>query len=357
MTPVPETTRRAGALAASAAPGGIAGLLGTAPRHWAGLASLGWAAIVAAYAFGFATSASAARGTVGLDLLFFLVVLALPVALFWLVAFLADELARLRASVTEFAAAVPAFADDLAETRAVLAAEGPVSSADIARAVHVAMADEARMDLSEPLERLLRGQEDLREQLRALSADPRWTRANGRPTRPPAKHTPAPEPEPVVAEEPRPDWADLVRALNFPRDEDDKEGFRALRVALRHSGLAQTLQAAEDVLTLLSEVGIYVDDFVVEPARAEVWRQYISGTRGVAVAAAGGVADEAALDKARAMLGDPIFRDSAQHFQRRFDTVLTEFGAAADDAELAALIDTRSGRAFMLLARARGLFD
>jgi hypothetical protein len=359
MSQSPETTRRP---RSRAAPRGIAELLGTAPRRWAGVASLGWAAIVAAYAFGFAATASAARGTVGLDLLFFLAVLALPVALFWIVAFLADELARLRASVTEFAAAVPAFAGDLAETRAILAAEGPVSPADIARAVRVAMADEARADLSEPLERLRQGQEELREQLRALAADPRWTRAASRPAPPrgPAQPGPAPTPGPepkAAVEEPRPDWPDLVRALNFPCDAEDAEGFRALRVALRHSGLAQTLQAAEDVLTLLSEVGVYMDDFAPDPAPAEVWRRYIAGARGAEVSAAGAVTDAEALGKVRAMLGEnPIFRDAAQHFQRRFDAVLSDFGADAGDADLPALVDTRSGRAFMLLARARGAF-
>ena len=58
----------------------------------------------------------------------------------------------------------------------------------------------------------------------------------------------------------RPDWPTLIRALDFPRDADDQEGFRALRAALRHHGLAQMLQAAEDVLTLLSQEGVYVDD-------------------------------------------------------------------------------------------------
>jgi hypothetical protein len=359
--------------AGRAARGGGAGRLATGPRRWAGLASLGWAAIVGAYALGFVSDASRARGTVGLDLLFFLAVLALPVVLVWLVAFLAEELARLRATVSELAAAVPALAADLAGTRAVLASEGPVAPADIARAVRVALADEARVDVSEPLERLLRGQEDLRDQMHALAADPRWTRPAGRPTshRPATPPAPEPKPEPAakeptakepvaespLADEPRPDWPDLVRALNFPRDEEDKEGFRALRLALRHSGVAQTLQAAEDVLTLLSEVGVYMDDFTVDLPPAEVWRRYIAGARGPEVGSACAVVDPEALGKTEALLAeDPIFRDTAQHFQRRFDTILSEFGAEAGDAELLSLVDTRSGRAFMLLARTRGAF-
>ena len=57
------------------------------------------------------------------------------------------------------------------------------------------------------------------------------------------------------------------------------------------------------------------------------------------------------------MKSDSIFRDSALFFQRRFDGVLGEFAADADDAELEELAGTRSGRAFMLLARLNGSLD
>ena len=87
----------------------------------------------------------------------------------------------------------------------------------------------------------------------------RRRRPRRRPRRPAAakpRAEPEPEAEPALpllpeAEAPsRPDWPDLIRALDFPRDADDREGFRALRTALRHHGLAQMLQAAEDVLNL-----------------------------------------------------------------------------------------------------------
>ena len=57
------------------------------------------------------------------------------------------------------------------------------------------------------------------------------------------------------------------------------------------------------------------------------------------------------------MKSDTIFRDTALFFQRRFDAVLTEFAAGAGDAELVELAGTRSGRAFMLLARLSGSLD
>lgn len=54
------------------------------------------------------------------------------------------------------------------------------------------------------------------------------------------------------------------------------------------------------------------------------------------------------------MKADPIFRDTALYFQRRYDVVLTEFGTEAVDAQLLELANTRSGRAFTLLARLSG---
>ena len=53
----------------------------------------------------------------------------------------------------------------------------------------------------------------------------------------------------------------------------------------------------------------------------------------------------------------PIFRDAAHHFLRRFDQTISGFAERATDADLAALSDTRTARAFMLLGRVAGTFD
>ena len=57
------------------------------------------------------------------------------------------------------------------------------------------------------------------------------------------------------------------------------------------------------------------------------------------------------------MKQDPIFRDTAHHFLRRFDRSFAAFEAEADDADISALADTRTARAFMLLGRVAGTFD
>ncbi|WP_170772613.1 hypothetical protein [Ruegeria lacuscaerulensis] len=150
----------------------------------------------------------------------------------------------------------------------------------------------------------------------------------------------------------------FIRALNFPETQEDTEGFNALRLALKDRKAAQLVQASQDVLTLLSQEGIYMDDLRPDMARPEIWRQFAQGARGRSVAALGGIRDRSslALTSAR-MKQDPIFRDAAHHFLRRFDHMIIEFEPEASDADLTALGDTRTARAFMLLGRVAGTFD
>lgn len=151
---------------------------------------------------------------------------------------------------------------------------------------------------------------------------------------------------------------DLIRALNFPETAEDEIGFAALRRALKDRRAAQLVQASQDVLTLLSQDGIYMDDLRPDMARPEIWRQFANGTRGRVIASLGGVRDRSslALTSGR-MRQDPIFRDAAHHFLRKFDRMLAEFEPDATDAEIAALGETRTARAFMLLGRVAGTFN
>ncbi|UWR24087.1 hypothetical protein K3756_03600 [Sulfitobacter sp. S190] len=151
---------------------------------------------------------------------------------------------------------------------------------------------------------------------------------------------------------------DLIRALNFPETAEDEQGFAALRRALKDRGAAQLIQAAQDVLTLLSQDGIYMDDLRPDRARAEVWRMFGQGARGRPIAPLGGIRDRSSLAlTAGRMKQDPIFRDAAHHFLRRFDQLFSTFEADASDEEIARFSDTRTARAFMLLGRVAGTFD
>jgi hypothetical protein len=151
---------------------------------------------------------------------------------------------------------------------------------------------------------------------------------------------------------------DLIRALHFPETADDAEGFRALHLALNDRKVAGLVQAAQDVLTLLSQDGIYMDDLRPDRARPEVWRKFAKGERGKNISALGGVRDRSslALSSGR-MKKDTIFRDATYHFLRRFDQTFIEFEENATDSDIANLAETRTARAFMLLGRVTGTFD
>src|SRR6056297_26561 len=152
--------------------------------------------------------------------------------------------------------------------------------------------------------------------------------------------------------------ADFVRALHFPETAEDQEGFNALRRALRDRPSAQLVQAAQDVLTLLSQDGIYMDDLRPDMARPELWRRFAKGERGRTIAALGGVRDRSSLALAAGrMKQDPIFRDAAHHFLRLFDKGFARFEETATDSEISDLAGTRTARAFMLLGRVTGTFD
>lgn len=151
--------------------------------------------------------------------------------------------------------------------------------------------------------------------------------------------------------------ADMIRALHFPDDENDTEGFAALRRALRDRGARKLVQASQDVLTLLSQDGIYMDDLRTEPVSAELWRRFAKGERGAAIAKLGTVRDGDTLDVVvMRMREDAIFRDAAHHFLRQFDQMLVIFEGQATDTDILAMSETRTARAFVLLGRATGTF-
>lgn len=162
---------------------------------------------------------------------------------------------------------------------------------------------------------------------------------------------------PELQQQPELSAGEFIGALDFPENEDDREGFQMLRRALAFPNTSRLIQASQDLLTLLSQDGIYMDDLQPDRARPELWRRFANGDRGRELAGLGGIHDRAslALTSGR-MRSDPIFRDAAHHFLREFDRVFAEFEKTASDAEIIKLADTRSARAFILLGRVMGTF-
>ena len=150
---------------------------------------------------------------------------------------------------------------------------------------------------------------------------------------------------------------DLLRALNFPDGPDDHLAIRALQAALADHDTMRLIRAAQDVVTLLAQAGIYMDELAPAPGPASAWRAFAEGVRGPQVAVLAGVSDPNALDvSAHLLRGGEIFRDAAHHFLRQFDRMMARMAPDLDDDFLAALTETRSGRAFVLLAQTSGIF-
>ncbi|MEM8570455.1 MAG: hypothetical protein AAGG56_06035 [Pseudomonadota bacterium] len=358
------------------------------PFVWGGVATLSWIALVGgfggAHVSGFGTgdvSASASAEAANLALW---ATLVLPIGLIWLTTGLASTLREQRLVTSRLSRQVPELISEIEAVRRTVSVPQSATP-DTAQRVLQSILETSRRQEAETSAALARLESDqaklqatLSALLEALAGDdgPTATTASapgaqtsGKPTdpnpevkrrskqnaeEPPLPHLGAPESETAT----RPNWQDLVRALDFPRDDQDFDGFRALQAVLRYHPLAQMLQSAEDVLTLLSQEGVYMEDLAVLSSDPAAWRAFMAGTRGAEVASVGGILDEHALEQTRALLKtDPIFRDTALFFQRRFDRVLQDFASAAADDEIIEMANTRSGRAFMLLARLNGAFD
>ncbi len=151
---------------------------------------------------------------------------------------------------------------------------------------------------------------------------------------------------------------ELIKALNFPDNAQDTEGFHVLQRAFKDHTTSKLLHLSQDVLTMLSEDGIYTDDLRVEKPNASVWRSFAKGVRGKEVAALGMVRDRTALTLANTRLkSDTVFRETVHGFLTQFDLILREFEETAEDNELLEMGKTRSAIAFMLMGRVSGAFN
>lgn len=154
------------------------------------------------------------------------------------------------------------------------------------------------------------------------------------------------------------DPGDLILGLDFPNGPDDRDAIAALHAALADAELARLIRSAQDVITLLAGRGIYMDSLSPDLPRPELWRRFAAGMRGGTVVGLAGLREDRDTEEAltEALRGDDILRDAVHHFLRHYDRMLGREVSRLDDAQLVALSDTRSGRAFMLLGRISGSF-
>lgn len=313
--------------------------IGQTARRWAvdPLALAGGLATVAVLALALLLLWAFGQGA-GLGWAAFAVVL--PVALIWLAVSFGQQIALLRAEAAELRA-------ELARRRV-----GDLSGQSRRRS------DPSPQDKAEPQAHPTRSGNHPEAAPESANPQPTPPKAGRGPNASPASRPPrqAAEPQEAAPQEPLP-LTDLLRALHFPNGPDDVEAVRALRAALRDPVLSRLIRAGQDVVTLLAERGIYMDAIPPEGADyPDLWRRFAQGERGAAVLAmAKGVPDEDIETTRQIWAQDAVFRDVAQHFLRQFDRMLGAMAPVLDDDILAALAETRSARAFALLARASGI--
>tara|TARA_Y100000746_G_scaffold231932_1_gene247131 strand:+ start:354 stop:1328 length:975 start_codon:yes stop_codon:yes gene_type:complete len=151
---------------------------------------------------------------------------------------------------------------------------------------------------------------------------------------------------------------DLISALNFPKDEKDTKGFQKLRIALSDSESGDLLRASQDVQTLLSQEGIYMDDLNHEASKPEIWRRYSKGERGVEISSMGIDNDHEFIPTIlKKLQEDEIFKDATYHFLRHFDSSLQDFCKKASVEEIARFSNTRTARAFIVLGTVTNRFN
>lgn len=305
--------------------------------------SLGWLVLSGAFFMLYES-----EGTDGLRFVLTVMVVFMPVALIWVAATAAKASRVMREESQRLQSAIDAIRNAyISQAQAGRSDPGPGT---ITRKLDEIAAAQRKTEAALALLGSGRAAAPAQAAAPAPAPTPETTGADDQPRL--SLGTPAEALQPPLAND------DFIRALNFPETAEDQVGFNALRKALKDRQAAQLIQAAQDVLTLLSQDGIYMDDLRPDMARPEIWRAFAEGERGRSIAALGGVRDRSSLAlTAGRMKQDPIFRDAAHHFLRLFDKAVARFAPVASDTEISELANTRSSRAFMLLGRVAGTFD
>lgn len=309
--------------------------------------SLLWLGLVVAFAFYLKPEDGVKQTASAITVVVAVVAVLMPLALIWVAAVMARSSRAIREETTQMRAAL----DGLKNSYALQAQAAQITSPTSVEA---------------KLQKVEAAQKQAEEVIATFSSsrEPEGTPSDVKAALLPPEVAPEEQPSLALgtpAEElsgPPISVADFIKAMNFPEDEHDAEGFRALRLALKDRKLSKLIRASEDLLTLLAHDGIYMDDLRPDRAKPEIWRRFAKGERGRTVAALAGVRDRSCLAlTAGRMKSDAVFRDAAHHFLRQFDTTFAEFEQNASDQEIGELAETRTARAFMLLGRVSGTFD
>lgn len=158
---------------------------------------------------------------------------------------------------------------------------------------------------------------------------------------------------------PRPkplDWGKVALGLNFPVSEEDSEAEEALyEVSIDHQ-IGALIQASEDMLAALVDLRLYMEDHAPRVAPSEVWRNWLDGRVSLEDPPVIEIGPQEALNRVRDLIDhDPAVERLAVSFAGRFeDLVRRALDESSEPDIVARLADTRTGRAYAMVACAGG---
>ncbi|WP_018632133.1 hypothetical protein [Neomegalonema perideroedes] len=161
---------------------------------------------------------------------------------------------------------------------------------------------------------------------------------------------------------PRPkplDWEKVALGLNFPVSEEDAEAEEALyEVSIDHQ-IGALIQASEDMLAALVDLRLYMEDHAPRIAPPEVWRAWLDGRVSVDAPPVIEIGPEEALSRVRGLIDrDPAVERLAVSFAGRFEDLVRRALDESPDSDIVTrLADTRTGRAYAMVACAGGRVD
>ncbi|MDD2869120.1 hypothetical protein [Neomegalonema sp.] len=155
------------------------------------------------------------------------------------------------------------------------------------------------------------------------------------------------------------DWEKVALGLNFPVSEEDADAEEALyEVSIDHQ-IGALIQASEDMLAALVDLRLYMEDHAPRIAPPEVWRSWLDGRASVDSPPVIEIGPEEALSRVRDLIDrDPAVERLAVSFAGRFeDLIRRALDESPDSGVVTRLADTRTGRAYAMVACAGGRVD
>ena len=149
------------------------------------------------------------------------------------------------------------------------------------------------------------------------------------------------------------DYPTLIRALNLPDNDEDKEGFEAFDLAAKNDLLAVMLHSSLEILYSMAGVGLYMDVLTPDLGPLNVWRDYAKGEAKGPDPTLGGAGSQMDIASAVKLLSaDEDLLHKAQGFYQNVHDFLIEVIPVLSDEEVVDLAETRTLRLFLLLGQA-----